>query len=201
MQDATAGTGEVRDDGAISPEQLHAITTAREQGRRISRAATVASVSGWTMAVFGAISLLGGLFSVPSLLLGLGLCVVAFVELRGAKRLRALDLAAPRSLALNQLGLLAVVIAYAAWGMVTAMVGPGPYDEQLAAGGPIADSLAPLDNMTRVITVAFYAAVIGGSVVAQGCAAAYYYSRRRYMIAYLKKTPEWVVETLHTTAA
>ncbi len=221
MEDATAGIGDVatavsacpvtvareqpaaasRDDGAISPEQLQAITIARHQGHKISRAAMVASISGWTMAVFGAISLLGGLFSVRSLLLGLGLCVVAFVELRGARRLRALDLAAPRSLALNQLGLLVVVIAYAAWGMVTAMVGPGPYDEQLAAGGPLAESLAPIDNMTRIITVAFYAVVIGGSVVAQGCTAAYYFSRHRHLTAYLKKTPKWVVETLHATSS
>ena len=217
MQDTTAGIGDVatavsacpdtvapeqpaaspRDDGAISPGQLQAITIARHQGRKISRAAMVASISGWTMAVFGAISLLGGLFSVPSFLLGVGLCVVAFVELRGAARLRALDLAAPRALALNQLGLLVVVIVYATWGMVTAMFGPGPYDEQLAAGGSIARSLAPIDTMTRVITVAFYAAVIGGSVVAQGCAAAYYFSRRRHMTAYLERTPKWVVETLH----
>lgn len=187
-------------DGGISPEQLQAITTARHQGRRITRAAMVASISGWTMAVFGAISLLGGVFSLPSLLLGVGLCVVAFVELRGAGRVRALDLAAPRALALNQLGLLVMVIAYATWGIVTAMVGPGPYDEQLAAGGPLARSLAPIDNMTRVITVAFYAAVIAGSVVAQGVAAAYYFSRRRHMTAYLGKTPKWVVETLHPTS-
>ena len=220
MEDATASTGDVAsavsacpvtdareqpaaaptNDGAISPEQLQAITIARHQGRKISRAAMVASISGWTMAVFGAISLLGGLFSVPSFLLGLGLSVAAFVELRGARGLRALDLAAPRSPALNQLGLLVVVIAYAGWSIVTALIGPGPYDEQLAAGGPIAESLAPIDHLTRAVTVAFYAAVIGGSMVAQGCASAYYFSRRRHMTAYLQRTPKWVIETLHATS-
>ncbi len=189
-----------RNDGAISPEQLQAITVARHQGRRISRAAMVASISGWTMAFFGAISLLVGLFSVPSFLLGLGLSVVAFVELRGARGLRALDLAAPRSLALNQLGLLLVVIAYAGWCIVNALVGPGAYDEQLAAGGPLAKTLAPIDHLTRAITVAFYAAVIGGSLVAQACASAYYFSRRNHMLAYLKSTPKWVIETLRATS-
>jgi hypothetical protein len=190
-----------RPDGAISPEQLQAITIARHQGRKISRAVLVAAISGWTMAFFGAISILFGLFSMPSFLLGLGLGVVAYIELRGARGLRALDLAAPRTLALNQIGLIVVVSAYAAWGLVTALVGPGPYDEQIAAGGPIADSLAPIDNMRRMISVAVYAAVIGGSVIAQGCAAAYYFSRRRHMVDYLKSTPKWVVQTLRATAA
>ncbi len=221
MEDATAITGDVasavsacpvtdararptaapRRDGSISPDQLQAITIARYQGRKISRAALVASISGWTMAFFGAVSVLFGLFSLPSFLVGLGLGVVAFIELRGAKGLRALDLTAPRTLALNQLGLIVVVTAYAGWGLVTALVGPGPYDEQIAAGGPIADSLAPIDHMRRVITVAVYAAVIGGSVLAQGCASAYYFSRRRHMTDYLKSTPKWVVETLRATSA
>ncbi len=160
----------------------------------------VAAISGWTMAFFAAISILTGLFSLPSFLLGIGLCGVAYVELRGARALRALDLTAPRSLALNQLGLLALVIAYAGWAMVTALVGPGPYDEQIAAGGAIADSLAPIDQLTRTITVAIYAAVIVGSMLAQGCAAAYYFTRRRHMTAYLQGTPKWVVETLRATA-
>ncbi len=220
MEDTTAGTCDVesavstgpvtgarpqptaaaRDDGGISPEQFQAITTARHRGRKISRAAMVASISGWSMALFAGISLLGGLFSLQSFLLGLGLGAVAFVELRGARGLRALDLAAPRALALNQVGLVVVVIAYAGWSIVTALFGPGPYDAQLAAGGDIAELLAPIDQLTRSITVALYVAVIGISVVAQGCAAAYYYSRRRHMTAYLQGTPKWVVETLHATS-
>jgi len=80
---------------------------------------------------------------------------------------------------------------------VTALFGPGPYAEQLAAGGTIAETFAPIDHLTRVITVALYAAVIGGSVLAQGCAAVYYFTRRRHMTAYLQSTPEWVVEILH----
>ena len=86
MENATASTGNVasgvsacpvtdaraqptaapRRDGAISPEQLQAITVARYQGRKISRASLVASISGWTMALLGAISVLFGLFSLPS---------------------------------------------------------------------------------------------------------------------------------------
>jgi len=188
------------DDGAISPEQLQAITIARHQARKISRAAVVAAISGWSMAVFGTISLLAGLFSLPSFLLGIGLVVVAWVELRGARALRAVDLNAPRSLALNQLGVLVLVTAYAGWGVVTALVGPGPYDEQIAAGGAIADSLAPIDQLTRIVTVAIYAAVIAGSVLAQGCAAAYYFTRRRHMTSYLRSTPKWVIETLRATS-
>ncbi len=193
-------TAPPRQDGAISPEQLHAIAIARRRGRKISRAAGVAAFSGWTLAFFGAVSLLSGLFSLPAFLLGLGLCAVAFVELRGAKGLRAIDLAAPRRLALNQLGLVVVVTAYAGWNIVQALVGPGPYDVHLAAGGPIAETLAPIDRLTRLLTVSFYAALIGGSVIAQGCASVYYFSRRGHMRAYLQSTPKWVVETLRTAS-
>ena len=77
---------------------------------------------------------------------------------------------------------------------------PGPYDAQLAAGGALAETLAPIDNLTRAITVAFYAAVIAGTLIAQGCTAGYYYSRRAHMIAYLRNTPTWIIELLRTAA-
>lgn len=153
------------------------------------------------MAFFGAVSLLSGLFSLPGFLLGLGLCVVAVIELRGSKGLRAFDLAAPRRLALNQLAVVVVVTAYAGWGIVQALVGESPYAAHLAAGGQVAEAIAPIDRLTRFISVAFYAAVIGGSVIIQGCAAVYYITRRSHMRAYLQSTPKWVVETLRTASA
>ncbi|MHC4766382.1 MAG: hypothetical protein ACYTF2_14895 [Planctomycetota bacterium] len=83
---------------ALTNEQLVAITQARRQGRKISRAATVAAVSGWTLAVFAFLTLLFGLFSLTSLLLGVGLGIVAYIELRGSRELRRFDETAPRRL-------------------------------------------------------------------------------------------------------
>lgn len=201
VADAPAPPVEEQPEGAaLSAEQLEAIAIARRRGRTINRAAGVAAFSGRTMAIFAAISLLSGLFSLPALFLGLGMSVVAFVELRGSKALRAFDLGAPRRLALNQLALAILVTAYAAWSIAQSLVGPGPYDEYLAAGGRLAETLAPIDRMTRTVTIGFYAALIGGTVIAQGCAAVYYFSRRRHMLAYVRSTPKWVIETLRAAS-
>jgi hypothetical protein len=186
---------------AVSPEQLRALAWARQRSRRISRAALVAAISGWTLAVFAFLTLLGGLFSLPSLLLGLGLTVVAFREIKGSKDLRSMDPAAPGRLGVNQLVLAAMILAYAAWGMVQALTAASPYESYLQAGGPVAESLAPIDRLHRMATFAFYAVVITVSVVAQGSLAAYYFTRRRHVLAFLRETPAWIVDMLRVAAA
>ena len=184
----------------LAPEQLEALAHARRQGRKISRAASVATFSGWTMAVFAFITLFSGLFSLVALLLGIGLTVVAYVELRGAKRMRQLDDTAPRLLGFNQIGLGAMVSLYCCWGIWQAVAGPSPYDSYLAQGGSTAEMIGQIDNLNRAITTAFYAGLLCATVVAQGFAALYYFSRRRHMVRYLSDTPGWVVETLRIAA-
>ena len=110
-EDATGGTPGQQHVG-LTGEQLHAISQARWQGRKISRAAGVAAFSGWTMAVFAFITLLSGLFSFVSLMLGVGLSIVSYYELGGSKRLRALDDTAPILLGFNQIALLAIIVLY-----------------------------------------------------------------------------------------
>jgi len=129
---ATTPTTTPAHGAPLTPEQMRAITLARQRGRRIGRAAVVAAVSGWTLAFFAFITLLTGIFSLPALLLGLGLGAVAFVELRGWRGLRLLDERAPRMLGFNQLALATLISAYAAWGMWQAATGPGPYESYLA---------------------------------------------------------------------
>ena len=186
--------------GALTPPQLQAIVHARRKGRKIDRAAAVAAFSGWTMAFFALITLLSGLFSLISLLLGLGLSVVAYIELRGSKRLKRLDDTAPRLLGFNQLALGAIVVLYCSWGLWQAVAGPGPYDSYLAAGGDTAELMEPIDRLHRAITSLFYTGLICVSVVAQGFASLYYFSRRRHMLEYVRNTPDWVVETLRLVA-
>ncbi len=114
---------------ALTPEQLEAIGLARHQGRKIGRAASVATFSGWSMACFAGLTLLSGLFffSLPALLLGIGMSVIAYVELRGARRLRRFDLGAPRQLGLNQIALGVLLFGYGLWGLLHALFGPSPY--------------------------------------------------------------------------
>jgi hypothetical protein len=197
----TAATGAPDGAGAaLTHEQLAAFTQARVRGRKISRAAVVAAVSGWTLAFFAFITLLGGLFSLTSLLLGIGLGIVAYLELQGSKGLRRLDETAPHRLGFNQIALGAMIVVYCGWGIWLAVAGPGPYDSYLAQGGDTAEMIEPIAQLHRAMTSAFYALLIVVSVVAQGCASLYYFTRRRHMIAYLRETPAWVVEALRVVA-
>ena len=198
-EDATGGATAQRPVG-LTREQLHAISQARRQGRKIRRAAGVAALSGWTMAVFAFITLLGGLFSLVSLILGVGLSIVSYYELRGAKRLRAFDDTAPIHLGFNQIALCAIIVLYCSWGMWQAVFSPSPYDSYLAAGGDTAELIKPIDDLNRAITSAFYAFILCVTVVIQGLGALYYFTRRRHVVAYLRNTPEWVIGMLRIVA-
>ena len=72
--------------GGLTAEQMQTIQLARTNGRKVTRAARVATFSGWTMATFAAITLLSGLFSLPALLLGIGMAIVAKIELSARER-------------------------------------------------------------------------------------------------------------------
>ncbi len=185
----------------LAPEQLQAIAEARRQGRKITRATNVATFSGWSLAFFAFITLLSGLFSLVALLLGIGLTVVACIELRGAKRMRQLDDTAPRMLGFNQIGLGVMVVLYCSWGVWQAVAGPSPYESYLAQGGKVAELIEPIDNLNRAVMAIFYVGLLCLSAIAQGCTAVYYFSRRRHMVRYLDETPDWIVETIQTVAA
>ena len=188
------------DPAGLAPEQLQALAITRQRAAKISRAAIVAALSGWTMAFFAAITFLSGLFSWPALLIGAALGVIAYVELRGSKGLRRFDLEAPRWLGYNQMALGVLLVAYGAWGLVHALVAASPYESYLAGGGPVAEMLEPIDRLNRAITVIVYLAVILAGMAAPAFGSVYYFTRRRHIVAYLEQTPDWIVETLRIAA-
>jgi hypothetical protein len=185
---------------AMTREQLDAVKAARRRGRKITFAAGVATFSGCTLAVFALLTLISGVFSLHAGLLGIGLCAVAYVELRGGRRLRAFDPRAPRWLGFNQLVLGGMLIAYASWGLLDAMTGPGRYDAYMSAGGQMAEMLEPIQRLETVVAVSFYAAIILFAVVAQGCAATYYFTRGVHLRAFRERTPRWIRDMLRIAA-
>jgi hypothetical protein len=200
-RDAAAGSTPGPDGPAsFSPEQLQALAVARQRAGRISRAALVSALSGWTMAFFAAITFLSGLFSWPALLIGAALGVIAYAELRGSRGLRRFDLEAPRRLGYNQIALGVLLVAYGTWGLVHALVATSPYESYLAAGGQVAEMLEPIDRLNRAITVIVYLAVILVGMAAPAFGSVYYFTRRRHIVAYLDQTPDWIVETLRIAA-
>jgi len=187
-------------ESGLSEAQIRGISEGRIRARKIRRAVAVARISGWTLACFAALSLLGGLFGLRSLLLGAALAGIAWTELRGAKGLSQFDPLAARRLGFNQLILIVVIAGYSIWGMLEAVLGASQYAEMTQAGGPGAQTYEAIDRLTKVVTVAFYITVMVGAAVVQSLTAAYYFTRAKHIRAYVAGTPEWVVRTLKAAA-
>jgi hypothetical protein len=177
----------------LTEHHLRQLEAARLTGRKIGRAVAIARFDGWSIATVAALTLLFGFTSVSGVLLAAGMGVVAFFELRGAAALRRLDPAAPRSMGINQIALASLLIVYSFWRIYVTLTGPGVYAEAAATDPALGKALAPIENLTRLVTLAANAGMIVVSLFAQGGLAAYYFSRVKHIQAYLAQTPAWVV--------
>ncbi len=175
--------------------QLDELQDAAVRAKKIHRAASVATFNYWTLGLFGAPALAMGLFSLPSLFIGAGLLLVAYNEHRGAKMLRKLDLRAPKMLGLNQLGLIAVLVAYGIWGVAQGLNAENHYAEQIASMPQLAPTLEPLGELYATLSIMVYGGVIAFAFIFQGFNSWYYFSRAKWMRRYLEQTPTWVVQT------
>jgi len=147
--------------------------------KTIRRARGIARFNGWSALVIAAPALLFGIFSLTSLIVGAALALLGARELALGKRLVALDPAAPRALAINQLVLLAGVLAYCAWQTWSGLTGPTLGEQH----PELRDIAADIDGLSRTLTIAVYAAVAALSLVFQGLNAWYYAGRRRHVEA------------------
>jgi hypothetical protein len=177
-----------------SPQHLAQIAWAREQARPILRAANVAAMSGWTIAIFGGLTLITSLFSITGLLLGAGMCVMAYFELQGAKMIRRLDVQAPKKLATNQLILGGALILYAVISMWSALNGPSEIDRAIGNDPQIAQMMGSIGSLEKVAYIGLYGGVIFAAIVGCGGTAWYYTTRRRHIEKYLKEAPPWIIE-------
>jgi hypothetical protein len=166
----------------LTPDQLAALVDLSKRARKVRRAEGVARFGGWTGAIFAAITLASSAMSwSPSgLFVGAGLAVVAAGEFYGAALLSRMDPRGPRRLALNQVLLAAVLVAYGAWCLAL-----GPND--MTTGDPGMDSW--LRGVAWTIHGAVYGTVMAVGVVAPGLTAWYYASRAK-QIAELRRTTE-----------
>src|SRR5947207_174238 len=82
----------------LSPEHIRQMAEARNRGKKIRRAVTVALMDGWTMATFAVLTILMSLTSPSGLAVGAALGLIAMIELRGAGQLRRLQKGAARQL-------------------------------------------------------------------------------------------------------
>src|SRR5262245_9785204 len=80
---------------APSPQHLEQIAAARRLGKPITRCTRVATMSAWTIALFGALTIITSLTSAMGMILGVGMCIISHFEFRGARELRRLNPDAP----------------------------------------------------------------------------------------------------------
>ena len=180
-------------DPHLTPEQLQALADARERAKGIFAAAKVAAFNGWSLAVFAVLTILFGLTSPILLALGIGLGMLARNELRGRDALRALDPEAPTRLVRNQMGLMALAVAYCSWSLYRTRFRPERTWEEL-------ETLAGLNpGYIQGLTSAGYAVAILATVLLVGLNARYYHRRKAMLAAYLDETPDWVVTLLKVT--
>lgn len=180
-------------------EYLGQLAAGKAELRKINRAVRWARFDAWTLIAFGILTLLLSIGSIPTMLVGAGLCVIGGFELHAAARLTRLDLKAPSLLGYNQLGLGALLAVYLLWRMLGIWHGG---DQELsealsqAGAGQLGGSIQQAVNSALIAGYALAAA----GVLAWGVIMARYYgSRRKYVEKYLAETSDWVRE-MHRAA-
>jgi hypothetical protein len=185
----------------LTPTHLDQLAHAKLRAKKVHKAGGVAMVNGYLLAMFSGgsflfagIALMFGEFDVIGILMGVGLALIAWNEFRGRTMLRRFDVHACRVLGWNQLGLMALVIGYAAWMLGWALWGPPPYADAMADEPLLAGPLGSINELYTTISLAIYGGLIAGTLIFQGFNARYYFTRRKHVEAYLRETPEWVVQ-------
>ena len=192
----------------LTPEHLDQLAQAKLRAKKVRKASGVAMTNGCILAVFSGGSFLFavagalfGEFDVIGLVMGVGLALVAWNEFRGRAMLRRFELRGCRVLGWNQLGLMVMVIGYAAWMLGHSLWVANPYEEAIAGDAMLAGPLGGIGHIYKVISLAIYGGLIAGTLIFQGLNSLYYFTRRKYVEAYLRETPEWVVEFQRRGAA
>jgi hypothetical protein len=202
MKDVTAApvivpSPHVLGAAGVSPENLRQLAEARQRAVKIRRAAFVATLDGWSVGLFGALTFLCGLFSWIGLLLGAIMLGVAWVELRGVRRLRRLDSDAATTLGFNQIVLGGALLAYAIYGLWGVFHDRSALLDQLVGSAPelaAMPEMGSLQTLARVIGILIYGTLAAVAIFGQGATAWYYFSRRRHIDAYLRDTPPWIID-------
>lgn len=178
------------------------LTAAARRAEPIRRAGRVASFNAWSTAILAALSAPFAALSLVGLLMFAAVAVVAWNEFRGRRRLLNFDPTGPSILGWNQLGLLGMITVYCVWALYSNLWGGDSIEAQLRANpqlGAAINSVQGFDDLYRTIVVVLYGSVIALSAVFQGANALYYFSRRKYVEAYARETPEWVIDVQRAT--
>ena len=160
---------------------------------KIRTVVATAKIDGGSIAVFAGLTLMLGWYDIPSIIIGLGMATIAFIELRGASRLAALDASALGTLALNQLVFALLLFSYGGFQFWKSLYGESAYVQAIESTPELKDMLGDVETIVRTILCVAYGALMVVAVACQGGLAMYYLSRRKVVREYLAATPPWVV--------
>jgi hypothetical protein len=177
----------------LSEENLRQLAAARVGQRKINRAVSIARFDGWTLGFFGGFTLLLGFTDISCILIGSALCVIAFVELKGANKLSKLDPASLRMLMYNQLVLAGLLLIYSVWSLHAGLSG-GQLGDLNVDDPQVAQALAPYAGLGGAINVILYGGLILVAIFGQGGLAFYYFTRQRALRNYVETTPKWILD-------
>jgi hypothetical protein len=192
--------------GPLTAEHMRQLASADVRARKLRSAGAVAMFNGITIGIFSALSLMWGLGELAfdgfhlgkldweTFVVGAGLVAIAWNELRGRTLLRQFDPRATRVLGWNQLALLGLIVAYAAWMLAKSLLGPNPYDEIIRREPMAADMLGSVGNLYKTLSIAVYGALIIGTLIFQGLNSIYYFTRAKLLRGYIAETPAWVID-------
>jgi hypothetical protein len=187
----------------LTPQHLQELSQAQQRAAKIRRAAGVAAFNGWMTAFFAAASAPFAPFSLIGLLTTVGMAVIAYNEFQGRKRLLRFDTGGATLLGWNQLGFLALIVAYSLAMLSSGLAGEGPFSSELKSSPELASVLGSVeqyDELYRLVLMAVYGSVIVLSAIFQGGNAWYYFSRRRLLEGYVRDTPDWICQVQRATA-
>ena len=180
---------------ALTPEMQQELQDAKERASSFLGAAKVAAFNGWSIGFFAVVSILFGLFSLTSFLVGVGLAIVARNEFVGRARLRSFDPSGLELLWRNQVGFMALIIGYCAWSMYVTVALPDSEMSELTE--LLGDGFGEL---IQSLTLIVYGAVIVVTGIFQGLNARYYFIRVARIQEYVRDTPQWVLDLQRTMA-
>ena len=178
-----------------SPQHLEQIAAARKRGKKIKRCASTANFSAWTIAIFGAITLITSIPSLFGMMLGAGMCVLSHFEFKGARDMRRLDPGAPKRLARNQMVMCALLLVYAVGSLWSKVTGPSEFDKEMGNDPAVRQMLgSSVGDLEKTGNIVIYSLVGVAAIVGCGGTAMYYNSRTKYIEAYLRETPPWITQ-------
>jgi len=181
--------------GPLSAEHLNQISDARKRAKKILRAAGMAAFSGWSMAIFAALTLAFAFMSDWSAwAIGIGLAACAATELRGCALLRKMEPRGALVLGWNQVFLAVLITAYALWSLYSTSKNPALGAMVRGTGDPQIDAMAK--ELTTVVTWALYGTMAVVGLVVPGLTAIYYFTRAPLVTKFRRETPEWVMEVI-----